>query len=156
MIRVLFVCLGNICRSPMAEAVFQQRVREEGLADQFQVDSAGTGRWHVGEPPHRGTQDVLRRHGIPYQGRAYQVTPADLAEADYVVAMDSSNMDDLRWIDRQGNLDGKLHKLLDFAPPGSPANVPDPYYEGNFDYVYDLVDAGARGLLAHIRQERGL
>jgi protein-tyrosine phosphatase len=140
----------------MAEAVFQQQVKDAGLADQFQVDSAGTGRWHVGEPPHRGTREVLRRHGIPYQGRAHQVTTADLQAADYIVAMDSSNMEDLRWIDRQGHLDGKLYRLLDFAPPGSPTNVPDPYYEGNFDYVYQLVDAGASGLLAHIRQERGL
>lgn len=156
MIQVLFVCLGNICRSPMAEAVFQQQVKEAGLTRKIAVDSAGTGRWHVGEQAHRGTRDVLRRHGIPYQGRARQVMPSDLQQADYVIAMDSSNVNDLLAMDRQGVLDGKLYRLLDFAPPGSPRDVPDPYYEGNFDYVYELVESSSRKLLDHIRAERNL
>ncbi|MCB0253846.1 MAG: low molecular weight phosphotyrosine protein phosphatase [Anaerolineae bacterium] len=156
MIRVLFVCLGNICRSPMAEAVFQEYVDEAGLTDAFEVDSAGTGSWHVGEPAHRGTLTVLRRHGIAYDGRARQVQPTDLAHYDYVIALAGENARDLRRLDRSGVLDGKLYQLMDFTPPGYPRDVPDPYYNGRFDEVYDLVDAGAAGLLDHIRAEHEL
>lgn len=156
MIRVLFVCLGNICRSPMAEAVFQRQVDQAGLADQFEIDSAGTGGWHVGDPAHRGTQTVLRRNDIAYAGRARQVQPGDLQYYDYVIAMDADNMADLRRMDRQEALNGKLHQLLEFAPAGYPRDVPDPYYDGKFDLVYELVDAGAAGLLDHIRAEHGL
>ncbi len=156
MIRVLFVCLGNICRSPMAEAVFQQQVDEAGLTDQFEIDSAGTGGWHVGDLAHRGTLTVLRRNGITYTGRARQVQPADLQHYDYVIAMDADNVADLRRMDRKDALNGKLHQLLEFAPAGYPRDVPDPYYDGKFDLVYELVDAGAAGLLDHIRAERGL
>lgn len=156
MIRILFVCLGNICRSPMAEAVFQQRVDEAGLASQFEVDSAGTGGWHAGEPAHRGTQAVLHRHGIAYTGRARQVQPADLQRYDYVIAMDADNIADLRRMDWGGALDGKLHQLLEFAPAGYPRDVPDPYYNGRFDEVYELVDAGAAGLLDFVRAEHEL
>lgn len=140
----------------MAEAVFQQRVNEAGLADQFEVDSAGTGGWHAGEPAHRGTQAVLRRHGIAYNGRARQVQPAELARYDYVIAMDVENVADLRRMDRSNALDGKLHQLLEFAPAGLPRDVPDPYYNGRFDEVYELVDAGAAGLLDFLRAEHGL
>lgn len=154
-LRVLFVCLGNICRSPMAEAVFQRQVDSAGLADRFEIDSAGTGGWHAGEPAHRGTQAVLRRNGIAYTGRARQVQPADLQRFDYVIAMDQENVADLRRLDRAGALDGKLHRLLDFAPGGL-RDVPDPYYTGQFDLVYELVNAGAAGLLEFVRAERGL
>lgn len=156
MIQVLFVCLGNICRSPMAEAVFRQLVNDAGLADQIKVDSAGTADWHEGDPADYRTLAVLRKHGISYDGRGRQVRPSDLQRFDYVVAMDGSNLADLRRLDRSGQLDGKLHRLLDFAPAGAPKDVPDPYYDGRFDYVYGLVDAGCRGLLAHIRAEHGL
>jgi len=156
MIRVLFVCLGNICRSPMAEGVFRYLVDEAGLADQIGGDSAGTADWHVGEPAHPETRQALRQHGIPYRGRARQVTAADLTHFDYVIAMDGENLNDLRRLDRRGVLDGKLHRLLDFAPAGSPRDVPDPYYQGGFGYVYEMVEAGARGLLDHIRGEHEL
>ncbi len=155
MIQVLFICLGNICRSPMAEAVMHQLVHDAGLDEHIRVDSVGVGAWHVGQPPHRGTQEVLRRHNIPYAGRARQITADDVAHADYVIAMDGENVADVRAM-LLAPADKHVHRLLDFAPVSLPRDVPDPYYDGSFDAVYHLVDAGCRGLLAHLRREYNL
>ena len=156
MIRVLFVCLGNICRSPMAEGVFRHLVQAEGLADRFEIESGGTGSWHVGERPHRGTQRELGARGIDLGGkRARQVSSRDLATADYVIAMDRSNLRNLQRYGSRIQLDGKLHLLLDFAEGVDTHDVPDPYYEDNFDRVYELVEAGCRGLLDYICEEEG-
>ena len=155
MIAVLFICLGNICRSPMAEAVMRQLVHEAGLADHIQVDSVGVGAWHVGQPAHRGTQAVLREHNIPYAGRARQITAEDVRTADYLIAMDADNMAEVRRM-LPANAEARLHRLLEFVPGRDPRDVPDPYFEDNFDWVYSLVDAGCRGLLAHIRAEHDL
>ncbi len=170
--RVLFVCLGNICRSPMAEAVFRQLVKEAGLSDRIDVESAGTSNEHSGGRPHRGTLEVLRRHGIDVNGkRARQLSPSDLREFDYIIAMDAENVADIEYLSgrarfgdrRTGAIHargamnaGRIPRLLEFAPEGGTLDVPDPYYTGNFDEVYRLVLAGCRGLLAHIRQEQGL
>jgi protein-tyrosine phosphatase len=152
-INVVFVCLGNICRSPMAEAIFQQMVNEAGLADSIEIDSAGTGSWHVGETAHPGTRRILAKHDIPYNGRARQVTAADMDPDNYVIAMDDSNMRDLK---RRFGDHPRLYRLLDFARNSNERNVPDPYYTNNFDYVYQLVSDGCRGLLQTIRDENQL
>ena len=156
MIHVVFVCLGNICRSPMAEAVFNHLLAQEGLSDQFKVASAGTGNWHLGEPAHYGTRQVLAANGVACQGTARRVTRAELEEADYVVAMDRSNAATLRRMASGAALDGRLHLLLDFAAGTQRQDVPDPYYEGNFELVYRLVNDACEGLLAHIRQTEGI
>ena len=153
MITVLFVCAGNICRSPMAEAVFIRLVEEAGLDDQIEIDSAGTESYHVGQSAHRGTLKVLEQQGIAYDGRSRQVTRADLQRYDYMVVMDNDNMADLRYM---GGTKGVLAHLLDFAPNQPVREVPDPYYSGGFQQVYDLVLAGGQGLLAKIRQDHGL
>lgn len=136
----------------MAEAVFQHLVNEAGLADRIVVDSAGTGDWHVGEPAHVGTRWVLKQRGIAYDGRARQVTARDWDEQTYIVAMDESNLRELRR--RFGN-HPRLYRLLDFAA-GDVRDVPDPYYTGLFDYVYELVEEGCRGLLAMIREKENV
>ena len=153
-IHVLFVCLGNICRSPMAEAVFQQLVNQAGLTDNITVDSVGLGPWHVGEKAHRGTRKVLAEHGIPYNGRSRQVTQADINKPNiYIVGMDDSNIRSLQ--QRFGNI-ANVSLLLDYAEAANERAVPDPYYNGNFEYVYQLVVAGCQGLLETIQQENGL
>ena len=150
-INVLFVCMGNLCRSPMAEAVFRDLVEKEGVADHFEIISAGTGDWHVGQPAHRGTRDTLKRHGIEPDGLiAKQVSQNMLDRADYVVAMDDENVSDLRsWrLDRR-----KVSRILDYAAGLDVRDVPDPYYDGRFELVYQLVSLGAAGLLQNIREQ---
>ncbi len=154
-VRVLFVCLGNICRSPMAEGVFQKLVDDAGLGDVIEVDSAGTGSWHVGERAHRGTREVLRKHGISYNGYARQITPEDFAKFDYILAMDDSNLATLRRM-LPDDSDATVMRFLDVADDVPDKEVPDPYYSGRFDHVYTLVERGARALLDHIRKEHNL
>ncbi|MFD2369101.1 low molecular weight protein-tyrosine-phosphatase [Brevibacillus sp. GCM10020057] len=153
MTRVLFVCLGNICRSPMAEAVFRHLVEQEGLAAEISIDSAGIGGWHAGERPHAGTQKILNEKGIAHDTlRARQITPDDFAAFDYVVCMDEENLSALQRMAPAGK---KVYRLLDFASAAKEQNVEDPYYTGRFAYVYELVEDGCRGLLAHIQKQKG-
>jgi protein-tyrosine phosphatase len=153
-VRVLFVCLGNICRSPMAEAIFKQQVAEAGLAERFEIASVGTGSWHVGEPPHHGTRAILNRYGISvHDKRARQIARQDLQSYDYVLAMDASNLADVQ---RMGPVRGELRRMLEFAPGAAPRDVPDPYYTGDFDEVYRLIEASSWALLEHIRERENL
>lgn len=149
-IKVLFVCLGNICRSPMAEAVFAHLVREAKLEDYFEIDSAGTGDWHVGETAHQGTLGILRQHHIPYNGRGRQITAADLDYYDYVITMDQSNYQDVLAL---GEGHAEVAPLLSFAPKIGLTEVPDPYYHGGFDKVFELVQESCAKLLEHIQQK---
>jgi len=156
MINILFVCLGNICRSPMAEAIFIDMIAKEGLSDQFHIDSVGTGSYHEGDLAHRGTRRVLANHGIRCENISRQVTRHDLNLADYIIAMDHHNISDLRYSMRGVQLNGQVHLLLDFAENTRIRDVPDPYYTGNFEAVFQLVEDGCKGLLAHIRAEQRL
>jgi protein-tyrosine phosphatase len=153
-IRVMFVCLGNICRSPMAEAIFRRMVEEVGLHNEIAVDSTGTSGYHIGETAHPGTRRILARHGIKYDGRARQIQPRDVADPrTYLIAMDQANVDDLQ---RRFGPHLRVYRLLDFATATPVRDVPDPYYSDNFEYVYRLVEDGCRGLLATIRSNEGL
>ena len=154
-----FVCLGNICRSPTAEGVMRQLVREAGLEASVKVESAGTAGYHTGEAPDRRARAAGARRGIVIGGAARQFQRADWQRFDYVLAMDRSNRDDLASTAPSAELLQKLHLLRSFDP-ASPAgaDVPDPYYGGEdgFDLVLDLCLAACRPLLERVRREHGL
>lgn len=157
MIRVLMVCLGNICRSPMAEAVFRHKVTQAGLDGKIEVDGAGTGNWHLGEPPHRGTRKVLDRNGVSYAAMtARQILPTDLDGFDYVLTMDEMNRADVLALRRASDYKAVVRPLLEYAPHLNIAEVPDPYYTGGFEAVYQMIDVACDGLLAAIRRDHGL
>jgi protein-tyrosine phosphatase len=140
--RILFVCMGNICRSPTAEGVMRHLLDERGLGDEIEVQSAGTGGWHAGSPPDARATEAARARGIVLEGAARQVTHSDFDDFDLLVAMDRDNFADLRAIAPPGTGD-KVRLLLDDR------DVPDPYYGGSrgFDEVLDLVQAGCERLL---------
>jgi len=154
--RLCFVCLGNICRSPTAEAVMRHLVAQAGLDDRIEIESAGTGDWHVGEPRDRRSRQVGERRGIPLAGRARQFVPSDFARFDHVLAMDGKNLADLRAMAPDEAARQKI-RLLRSYDPASPAeaDVPDPYYGGadGFDHVFDVCQAACAGLLDAVRGE---
>jgi len=153
-VRVCFVCLGNICRSPTAEAVFLQLVERAGLDRQVAVDSAGTGAWHTGEPADPRSRAAAARRGISLRSRARCFAAKDFAHFDLVVAMDGANRRDLEALAPDHAARKKVVLLRDFEPnaPGG-AEVPDPYYGGDtgFDTVLDICEAACGGLLEHLR-----
>jgi protein-tyrosine phosphatase len=154
-ISVLFVCMGNICRSPTAQGVFQQLVASEDLSDLIRIDSAGTHAYHIGESPDERAMEAASRRGIDLGSqRARRVTAADFLEFDYVLAMDRSNYEDLAAICPSESL-SRLRLLMEFAPGLGLSDVPDPYYGGEtgFERVLDLVEQAATELLADIRRQ---
>ncbi|WP_029009440.1 low molecular weight protein-tyrosine-phosphatase [Azospirillum halopraeferens] len=156
MVKVLFVCTGNICRSPTAEGVFRHLVREAGLDGRIATDSAGTTDYHAGEPPDPRSRSAARRRGVDLSDlRARAVTEQDFHTFDYVLAMDRGHLARLRHLAPDGAA-ATVRLFLDYAPEAPRREVPDPYYgQGDhFTEVLDLVEAGARGLLDHIRRER--
>jgi len=153
MVKVLFVCMGNICRSPTAEGVFRALVDKEGLSDKISVDSAGTDGWHVGEPADPRSQEAAKRRGVDLSSiRSRKVARSDFAVFDYVLAMDANNYRKLEAI-CPFEAEDKLTMFLDFATDAETTDVPDPYYGGpnGFDQVLDLIEDGSKGLLADIR-----
>lgn len=157
-IKVLFVCMGNICRSPTAHGVFQHMLEKEGLSDRVKVDSAGTHAYHISEPPDRRAQEAAMMREVDLSPlRARKSTAQDFDEFDYVVAMDQDNLSSLEKICPKG-LEYKLHLFLDFAPMLGVTEVPDPYYGGTagFERVLDLVEEASGGLIRHLRKEHRL
>jgi protein-tyrosine phosphatase len=157
-VRICFVCLGNICRSPTAEAVMRHLVAQQGLGDRIEIDSAGTGDWHVGDPPDRRARAVGAARGIPLSGTARQFTAADFARFDHVIAMDRSNRDDLRRMAPDPAARDKVRLLRSFdasAPPD--ADVPDPYYGGarGFEDVFEICERACQGLIEHLQRAHG-
>ncbi len=154
MINVLFVCLGNICRSPMAEALFRDMLIKENLTDKVSVDSAATSSWEIGSPPHRGTLAILKKYNISSDGMiARKLTKEDFEKFDYIIGMDKSNIGDIAKI--IGKPDHpKIIRLLDLTEHNK--DVPDPYYTGDFQETYDLVSVGCRALLEKIRLGQNL
>ena len=153
MIRVLFVCHGNICRSTMAQSVFAYLAEQSGMADEFYIDSAATSREEIGNPPHYGTKRKLEEEGIPLiPHRARQMTRKDYLEFDYLIGMDSANIRGMERI-AGGDPRKKIYKMLEFA--GSSRDVADPWYTGDFEATWRDVTAGCRGLLEAIQTGRG-
>lgn len=155
-VSILFVCLGNICRSPMAEAVMRHLVEQEGLSDRIVIDSAGTGDWHIGNRPHKGTLDKLAEHQVSSEGIfARQLQVEDRGAFDYIIAMDESNIRNSLGIFGVEQADN-MHLLLDFVPEHAGQQVPDPYFDGNFTLTYELVTKGCAALLTRIKLEHQL
>ena len=159
-LRVLMVCMGNICRSPTAEAVLRHKLAQAGLDDKVQVDSAGTRAFHVGSPPDVRSQKHARQRGYDLsKQRARKVQASDFAQFDLLVAMDWDNLSELEQACPDlGALQHKLRRMMEFAPPAVSRVqdvVPDPYYGGpaGFDVVLDLVEQACEGLVAHLREQ---
>ena len=157
MVRLLFVCMGNICRSPTAEGVMRGLLREQGLEDGVEVDSAGTGAWHVGSPPDARATAAAQSRGIALAGAARVVTRADFEDFDVILAADRRNLRELRAAAPPGAR-ARVHLLREFDPASAGApdlDVPDPYYgaDDGFEHVLDLVEAACRGLLDALRAD---
>lgn len=156
MIRVLFVCLGNICRSPTAEGVFRDLVAREGLADKIVTDSCGTSGWHKGDPPDSRAQQEAKQRGINISDlESRETRSSDFTDFDFIIAMDDNNFQTLNAMCPAQHA-SKIHMFLAFAPDIAVTDVPDPYYGGadGFANVFDMIDAASSGLLTHIRDTR--
>ncbi|MDD3609318.1 MAG: low molecular weight phosphotyrosine protein phosphatase [Halothiobacillaceae bacterium] len=155
---ILFVCMGNICRSPTAEGVFTHRAREAGLVDRLRIDSAGTHAYHIGNPPDPRSQEAALQRGIDLSClRARKVEPVDIERFEYVLAMDADNFDILQRLSPP-SLRERVRLFMDFAPDYGLKEVPDPYYGGpaGFERVLDMIEAASEGLITHLRRHHRL
>jgi protein-tyrosine phosphatase len=154
---VLFICMGNICRSPTAHAVFRKQVNQAGLADKINIDSAGTHAYHIGNPPDsRSVATAAKRDIVMADLRARKVEFSDFYEFDYLLVMDDHNHQLVTELGPREE-QHRVSYLLDFAPEVGRKDVPDPYYGGphGFEQVFDMVEIACANLLAHIRQQQG-
>jgi protein-tyrosine phosphatase len=153
--KLLFVCLGNICRSPAAENIMNHLIDQAGLTGQITCDSAGTSSYHIGSPPDQRMSAAASQRGIAMQGQARQFTAADLAKFDLILAMDRDNYEGIRALDRAGQCADKVRMMCDFCTHHSLREVPDPYYGGpeGFNQVIDLLLDACTGLLGDVKQE---
>ncbi len=156
-IRICFVCLGNIIRSPLAKNIFLTLIDKEGVSDHYEVDSAGTGDWHIGEPPDPRMQRVAARHGLVYTCRARQFRRRDFDAFDLILVMEEDNRQELLQLRPTPEQQAKIHLLREFDPQGGPnIPVPDPYYGGSegFEEVYLVVERACQGLLDTLEEKR--
>lgn len=159
MVRVLFVCLGNICRSPMAEGIFSHLVEDAGLNNQFKIDSCGTSGFHSGEPADHRMQQTAQAHGVRLLSKSRALVASDFTDFDYILPMDSHNHEDI--LIAQKRVSGStavVKKMLDFDDQNQGGDVPDPYYGGadGFEQVYQMLWRSSHKLLSHLRQAHKL
>lgn len=157
-INVLFVCLGNICRSPLAEALFKHKVNKRGWSKYFYADSCGTSNYHIGDPPDRRTMANARKNGIEINHRGRQLSRDDFNRFDYILAMDKENYADITALARGLSLNDKLFLMRHFDPQASGTEVPDPYYgnEEGFQQVFDILDRSLEGFLDYLAVKHSL
>lgn len=158
MIKVLFVCLGNICRSPLAEAIFIHKLRTNNLYHSFEVDSCGTGNYHIGDQPDKRTIKVSQKNGVEISHACRQLVMDDLRYFDYLMAMDKSNYFNILRLSTSDDLNKKVLLMRDFDPQHKGAEVPDPYYGGDreFQEVFNILDRSLDQFLSHLRQQHSL
>ena len=155
MIRILFLCMGNICRSPAAHCVFQEMVNQANLADHFFIDSAGTIGFHQGNEPDGRMQDAMRKRKIPIIGRSRQINKSDLEDFDLILAMDNSNLMDAQSLDTKRQRHDKIKCFAEYCADPTIMEIPDPYYgyDDGFEIVLDLIEEGCQQLLVDCQKQ---